>query len=225
MADILRDEGYFFEALRLSYARLGNKCKYYDAGDELIAIDIAVQIRTLVYDTEKSVSLLSRVNKKESDFFDSSTEHSGGVNNILITGDFCNNIVIADDNREFCLVRKWFHDGKVKYIPLGNNHERFRKKPFDAWWKQAICRFPLGDEKIQYELTRMDLITIVANKDGGAHFDKMVSSKFVHYKRTDILGLTINGRCIETENVPLYPTIRQIASEMLQTLGSIISQL
>lgn len=187
-------------------------CECYDKeGKEIIALSISTAIRVLVHDTNRSTSLLTHMGKKNKKFLST-------------------NISKSTDPIHLGLVRKinvGVHDGiggEAKYWPICD--ERYFPMPkskkyldFEEWW---------STEKIfqssESDLNRKDLVLSMANKDGGAHFDTKVQKKYDDFRYTWSGGSTLigtkSGISRWYDNVPVYPAIRQIGYELLETLKS-----
>ena len=185
-------------------------CEAYDTQEnDVIALSISTAVRVLVHDTDKSTSLLTHVRKKESKYlstnFNSKSEqvHLGLVRRI--------NVGVIDGV-----------GGEAKYWPLCE--DRHFAAPisqkyvnFDVWWS--------GEKVFKYKkasLTRKELILFVANKDGGAHFDKKVQAKYDNFRKTwsggsSLIGIN-SGIKRGYDNIPTYPAVRQIAHELLSSL-------
>jgi hypothetical protein len=63
---------------------------------------------------------------------------------------------------------------------------------------------------------------MVANKDGGAHVDKVVEDRYDQFRKSWSGGSTLVGIRSGTprgyDNIPTYPAIRQIAHEFLHSI-------
>jgi hypothetical protein len=73
----------------------------------------------------------------------------------------------------------------------------------------------------QHTLTRKDLVLIVTNRDGGAHFDKEIDEKYVQFRNSSAIGHCLvgvhSGARRGYDNIPIYPAIRQIAYELMHS--------
>ena len=188
-------------------------CACYDnTGKDIISLSISTAIRVLVHDTNKSVSLLTHLEKKEIEFISTNVA----------------NVANDKDPIHLGLVRKinvGVNDGiggEAKYWPLCDNRyfsspKERRSINFKQWWEL---------EKIfkseNLVLTRKDLVLTIANKDGGAHFDTRVQEKYDKFRYKWSGGSTLIGTKSGIErsydNIPIYPAIRQIGHEILCTL-------
>ncbi|MQA00689.1 MAG: hypothetical protein GEU80_15415 [Dehalococcoidia bacterium] len=117
----------------------------------------------------------------------------------------------------------------ARYTPkLNSSHQPARALPYDEWMNEPVIRTAHGSV-----LGRERLIRIVANQEGGAHFDSRLDAEYQRVaqggamgwrKTSDGLVATIDldeGRGSEDSDRDLNPvpaTIRQIAHEVLESL-------
>ena len=85
---------------------------------------------------------------------------------------------------------------------------------FETWWNQVIFRDLEGQE-----LTRRDLVLVVADQDGGAHVDASLDEAYTRNLTPELTWSV----CSEREESPLgwarSPfSIRQVAHELLKSL-------
>lgn len=184
-------------------------CKGFDQGYEVLALPLATALRVLLYDTPTSTSLLQAVGIKEECSFLSTKEPTSGVPVQLALVRQIN--VSVQDGR----------GGEAKYWALCD--ERYfpspsttaMRLPFKEWWEEIVFR------NADHRLSRKDLILAVANKDGGAHFDQEVETRYDAFRQTWSGGSSLIGiRSREHrgyDNIPSFPAIRQIAYEVLKS--------
>jgi hypothetical protein len=184
-------------------------CKAFDQGDEILALPLATALRVLLHDTRKSTSILQLVGLKENSIFLSTTQ-------------FC-----SKEQVNLGLVRQinvGIHDGiggEAKYWALCD--ERYFRSPsgkhtklsFQCWWEEIVFR------NFHHGLSRKDIVLAVANKDGGAHFDKEVEARYDAFRQTWSGGSSLVGIHSREhrgyDNIPSFPAIRQIAYEVLKS--------
>ena len=184
-------------------------CNAFDQGEEILALPLATALRVLLHDTPKSTSLLQMVGLKKGKLFLSTNRkapdepvHCGLVRSI--------NVGVHDGRR-----------GEAKYWALCD--ERYFPSPgiqvgklsFNEWWEETVFR------NSNHSLSRKDLVLAVTNKDGGAHFDQQVETKYDQFRQTwsggsSLVGLH-SGEYRGYDNVPTLPAIRQIAYEVLMS--------
>jgi hypothetical protein len=198
------------ERLREQIDYLQSSARDFDAGKVAEAKRLAVSIRVLVHDTERSRSLLKQLGLKDKlQFHD------------IVLPDSPNNVAPHHG-----LVGLQY-DGKGNasyYAHLDSapphGHQR---KPFTHWWKGYVIRIgrtPLVQE--EHRFTREDLVLAFANREGGAHVDGELDEDYALLSRFNSLGwrLNVSGQEREWSNNPVPHCVRQIAHELLKTLGS-----
>lgn len=140
---------------------LEKSSREYDNGDLDEALRIAVALRVLFHDTEKSTSLLTLLNQKQQLYIISTLQ------------------TIEEQRKEY--LQKYgmiitSYNPPIMYV----NGER--RPPLDSWgikkfltaeswWKEKILK--INDE----EYSRKDIVTLAANKDGGAHVELKLNNK------------------------------------------------
>ncbi len=183
-------------------------CDCYDSGNAGAAISIATAIRALVHGTERSISLLTHLGRKNGQYLNTSfrdpreTVHLGLVRRI--------NVGVTDGR-----------GGEAKYRPLCDERyfptprEHFTFVPFDSWWGERVF------ENQKSCLTRRDLVLTIANKDGGAHFDTEVDERYDNFRKSWSGGSSLVGRRSGVkrgyDNIPIYPAVRQMGYELLHS--------
>lgn len=159
---------------------------------------LAQSVRVLVHDTHSSTSLLSLIQKKSMQFLDTSVPYE-------------------EENL-------FSHSGLV-LIRMGGNisgPEPFldgglfsRKIEFENWWNGVV--FVDNDRN---EFSRKDIVLTLANKEGGAHVDHELDSRYANLRKNNSLGWlrgTNDGK--ETPGEDQVPAaMRQIAHEIIKTL-------
>jgi hypothetical protein len=184
---------------------LRSSCDAYDAGNMSEAKRIALPIRVLLHDTDKSKSVFKQLDIKDRvRFLD--TAHPYYKDNL---------------HPSSCLTSICFSsDGKAniaKVTPLLSTYKNFQVEAkytsFSEWWNGVII-----DDKSQ-EFTRKDVILSVVNTDGGAHVDPELKSGYYNLTRKNSMNqvIHINGTEEPLENHCLA-SIRQIGFELSSTL-------
>ncbi len=169
-----------------------DSCKNYDNGNTFEAKSMAVRIRVLLYDN-RFPSLLKQLDKKDILFYDTAYEPDPA--NIPTTG-----------------LASMQIGGGVKWIPHLDVFSHGRGKiSFQEWWDQLVVIDTNNDK-----FSREDLIRTIADKDGGAHVDPELPSKYYNIASGDSLGWTdLNGNPIKDMNLA---SMRQISFEVLKSL-------
>ena len=100
----------------------------------------------------------------------------------------------------------------IKYNAKSNNQSRCFFLMFNDWWNEII----FDDKKNKF--TRRDIVTYVANQDGGAHVDPELDESYATLTKMNSLGWTdYNGN--KPLNNPAYQAIRTIANEVLYSIA------
>lgn len=173
----------------------------YDEGFTSEAKRLAVIIRVLLHDTQKSTSLLTLLQEKDISLYDTSVDYDPG-NLVPTLG-----LIMIQVGKD------------IGYIPpLDNGSPRRYAKgkiPFDDWWNKIVIVDNKGNK-----LTRKDLILAVSNKDGGAHIDPKLDKAYADLTRFNSLGweFIVDGVKKESSTGPEIASIRQISHEVLKSL-------
>ena len=98
------------------------------------------------------------------------------------------------------------------------------------WWAQDVIHLVrigkginLGNPKgsPENQLTRKEIVTMIADTDGGAHVDSALNPVYAQLSREPSIGgiaFGINGSEAELTNTVHLPTVRHIAEELLATM-------
>jgi hypothetical protein len=149
----------FIEQFKCQKGFLERSCRLYDSGLHDEAIRIATVIRVLLHDTNASTSL---------------AKHLGGRDKVRLLST-CPDYPYLNDLAFFDGVSVISLDG-VK--PGLENAGFCGFLPIDDWWNQVIL---ISGPGIHH--SRRAIILETANKDGGAHVDKEISSDHAHLRR------------------------------------------
>lgn len=206
MKKYMLNKNDFLKQLEQQITFIERSSKEFDIGNEDEAIRIAVSIRILLHDTEKSKSLLQHLLvKSKIDYWNSSSDFNS-ENLVSHLGLTCNSMSSSPSG------------DKVKYLPAfsGPNKNRGDWQSFHWWWhKQPVI---VDNKKNKFH--RKDLVLGAANKDGGAHVDSELDETYAALTKFNSPGwLKIkNGVESPFDNNILLPSIRQIAFELMKTL-------
>ena len=184
-------------------AFLKNSSKLFDEGSEYEAIRLAVSLRVLLHNTERSTSLVNQVKLNDHRML-SSTRGHGNWKDFL-----AHEIALSSPT-------------PVVLKPLLKNE--FIPVPMNVWWN--------GETVFQHDgnsYTRSKIILSAANKDGGAHVDPRLE----HYYEELCAGewaigitgnLTFDGPEPFQQGVTMFPKnahlalIRQFTHEAISTI-------
>lgn len=177
-------------------------CASYDSGMTGEAKRIAVVIRTLLHDTGKSTSLLTQLDFKDIRFFDTSV-HVDRAN--LLTHQGLTLISFGPDGAVYvprCLAPS---------RPDLNPHNQLL---FESWWTGIVLI-----DKERNEFSRKNLVLNLCNKEGGAHVDPKLDSRFAKLTKEHSMGweYVTTEKQGPIEQVELA-SARQIAHELLLSL-------
>lgn len=164
----------------------------FDKGKEIEARRIATSLRIMFHNTTRSHSLFKQLNLNHNYFLWS----SGGLytpSNLLSSW-----VLLELSNVQ----------GNMVYKPILTDVGRTFYLTFEDWWNEVIF-----DDKTDV-FTRKDIITFVANQDGGAHVDKALNKRYSNLVKYNSLGW-VDGHGNSVSNNPAYVAIRQIALEVL----------
>jgi hypothetical protein len=146
-----RNPGNDLALVRQQYDRLKEAVDAFYAGKEVQALNIAITMRVLIHETDRSRSLLSRVNPN---YWDLTIHHRPVLNPRAI---FAVPVTIQIGG-----------DGTRKIIRTNLDSPSYQLVPLRQWWNAEYQ--PLG----KLRLSKKDIILTVADKDGGAHIDAKV---------------------------------------------------
>lgn len=153
----------------------------FDEGNENEARRIATSLRIMFHETSRSHSLFKQIKLNHNFFLWSSGE-------LYTPSNLLSSWILLQLNRD--------KDG-LSYKPLGINSKRTFFLSYEDWWNEVI----FDDKKNVF--TRKDIVTFVANQDGGAHVDKALDGKYAELVKHNSLGWT-DGEGNLIVNNPAY---------------------
>lgn len=187
--------------LREQIQFLAGSSHSFDNGFKGEAKRLATTIRILVHDTRNSASLLSQLDSKDTDFYNTALPHNPnnllphmGLMGMKIDSSYSGYWAPLDDGPPIRYRNPWVS--------------------FDTWWTGTI----VIDDK-QNQFTRKDLVLSVADQDGGAHVDPTLNEAYAKLSRENSMGWKHNVGGVENPVPdPHLVSIRQIAHEMIRTI-------
>lgn len=192
-------EGELTDQLQL----LRRDCEQYDSGFEPAGKRIALSLRVLLHHYGQSKSLLHQLGLRSGQFLDTAGP-------------------LKPDNHatEFKLVAFEMSPQSVRFLPLiatGGNPENERMVPFEEWWTEPVVK----DSKLAL-FSRKELVSQVADTDGGAHVDPDLTETYMALSRQNSIGGTFQRGelTLPLEGRFELACMRQIAHEVLSTLHS-----
>ena len=208
MTEIKRADNELKIKLREHLELLALLCDCFDKYEkEILALPIATAIRVLLHDTKNSVSLLGHLQQKNIDFVSTALKRKLGVIYLGLVRQI--NVGVVDGK-----------GGEAKYWPICSEkyfpaQMEFHELDFESWWQQEV----IFSTENGLTLTRKDLVLTMANKDGGAHYDEVITAKYDAFRHSYSGGSTLvgmrSGIKRSYDNVPIHAAIRQIGYEVL----------
>ncbi|MEK6733845.1 MAG: hypothetical protein AABY27_01925 [Pseudomonadota bacterium] len=175
---------------------LETSANLYDQGDVIQAKNMAVRLRTILYDSGKSQSLLSQLGIKSIQFADTAMDDNS-------------NVITA----HCALVHMFFGSGETKYVALLDDVPS-KMTDYNSWWNKVIFK---DDER--NEISRKDIILTMTNQDGGAHVDPDINREYLRLSKGQSLGhMYSKGSAWFNMRGAELASVRQIAHEVLKTL-------
>jgi len=184
----------------------------FDAGFYGEAKRLALTIRVLVHDTEKSKSLLYLLGTKAGmGFFD--TANDVNSNNFGSHLGLIGTQAIADGKGG---VSAGYFAPLDEFILGRPNKFIF----FPTWWNKVV----IIDSK-RNQFSRRELVLALANKDGGGHVDPTLDESYANLSRNNSVGwIFSNGKTKRPlEGVELF-SVRQIAYELSKSIERQLSK-
>jgi hypothetical protein len=194
------------EHLQEQIAFLHSSIAAYDAGAPSEAKRLAVALRVLLHDTPQSRSLLGQLGLKDRLFYDSSTYEAYNERpwDVAVYTGLLGLCISIGSNETSC-VPALDHTGDqpAEWVD------------FDTWWNMVVIR-----DEVENTFSRRDLVLTMANRDGGAHVDPVLTTKYAMLSRQHSLGWQsrIEPQPYEPIPHPERVAVRQIAHEVLKSL-------
>lgn len=179
---------------------LVHACQAFDRGLNPIGKHIALSLRLLLHHHGYSRALLEQLDVRSKQFLDTA-------------GEFIPGNLISEC--KLCVMR--LESEKVQYLPtcvVGGSPFGSQWLPFERWWNSAVVKDAQGRF-----FRRRELVSNVADTDGGAHVDPELDEAYMDLSRNNSLGwVMVRGDLESAFPDPTMPCIRQIAHEVLETL-------
>lgn len=233
MAKTTRDPQEVVDVFEYNISMLKHLCAEFDNGRTESALWIAVILRTLLYthyNTEgisTSLSIIDQLKEMDSkyDFAFLSTSFPCPEVNSFAQGwqlgdDVCG-IHIATASVYAGLIVKTIRcsDHGVGYIAdMAMKAAAFEYTnhwlPLDRWMAEIV----FCDNSNGIRMSRLDVIRMIANKDGGAHFDPNVPVKYDTFRHPELFTVHFGETEVPFSSNPVYLSVRQIAWEVLESV-------
>jgi hypothetical protein len=182
--------------------RLRTFNEIYDSGDISIAKDIAVKLRLLFHNTNKSKSLIRQLKLEHVSFVDTADPYDA------------RNLLTHHGLLQLNCINNDFSLGPMLTL------SKIRHVDFNNWWDSKKI---IVDRK-KNVFTRRLIILELADTDGGAHVDPELNEYYYDLSRANTLGWTYHDVKTNSDqplNDPVPPCIRQISYETELTFKDI----
>lgn len=195
---------------------LVKECIEFDKGDTYQIKIISTSLRKILKDSRSCSSLLTQLQIKNNiKFIDTSIPRdSFSFWNIQACSDM--HIVVHDVYGALLQKHISFDKGKYHYYfspLLDRNNNNAKWVDFDSWYNAIIYNDGA------HSLTRKSLLEIIAEQDGGAHYDTKIESEYIAFSEKTSLKVVINNKNVSFDNNPAYISLRQMAYEVLYSLS------
>lgn len=189
----------------------------FDKGHTVTTLSMATTMRVLFHDTDKCVSLIKHIcdaeGKDKSEFEMITTkEQNASTTEINLFGD--------------CLYGLACSEYGFAFFPK-LNESTHTKIPFDSWWREGVIKNVDKGFDVPIWLSREALITLHANKEGGAHVDKYKNKKVSEITKKESAGFEYFVICkkgvskeVDCAVDPKRASIRQVCYEVLVSLNN-----
>ncbi|MDQ1059899.1 hypothetical protein QFZ23_003800 [Arthrobacter globiformis] len=202
-------------------AFLDASCQSYDNGVHIEAKRLAVTIRVLLHDVPKvpgqrgggSYSLLHQMGVKSKMGWWS----AGAINPAnLVSSNVLAWLELGQSSDGVPL-------GGYRSVPEGYIRQNGHKTTFDDWWGAPVIK-----DMAREEFTRKDLMTVLANRDGGAHIGKL-NERVRRLTQQGSMGFAVGfddgsapwPQSAQTEDIllsPILAAMRTMAQEVVMSL-------
>lgn len=136
----------------------------FDYGDLRAIKRSAVTLRTLYYDTKQSHSLLSEIGDRQ--YIKLISYSNPDKKDIYYYG----NLFVA------VFMTQTIGKYDYRYLFLPGKESIIRNLNFNDWWNGEVIRMKSNN------LTRREFVRIMANQDGGAHFDPKLDKTYINLR-------------------------------------------
>ncbi len=200
-------------------AYLGRLCDDYDHGNTFAIVLIAVVLRTLLKSKGDTKSVLKHLGLEDIPFIDTSVPRAS-FSFWNFEDHICNHTFLTQ-NVYGGLLHKRVKNGEnglvLDFEPLLGANRLAKTTSFEEWYKAVVF------ENAEFRLSREECINEVADKDGGAHLDKLIHANYACFRQPTALQFIIDGEVARFNQNPVYVSLRQIAWEVLESLKEIQS--
>jgi hypothetical protein len=199
----------------------------YDAGDEAESLRMAVSVRVLAHHVRKSPALLAQVGPLHTLSFPNTGKSLGSSKAIRNKRK-----ITVHAGPSFRLVTLSMSTESIEFKPKLDELIGAARVGYVEWWKTRVLRHRgILPEATSWELSRMDVVLGLANREGGTHVDPnpsfnwWVATRSGAYGSLDRsekgelrvswpLGDVTIGEAKGTIITPVHATMRVIAAEL-----------
>ena len=233
MAKTTRDPQEVVDVYEYNISMLQHLCEEFDNGRTEAALWIAVVLRTLlrthVNDDGKRTSyaiidqlkemdekydftfLSTRFGCPDSSSFVQGWQLGDGVCGVNVAAaSVYAGLIIKTINRVEGGVG-YVADAVIKGAAFEHTHHWLS---LNEWMNEVVFR----DDSKNKKLSRWDVICMIANKDGGAHFDPNVPIKYDTFRHPNLFTVSFGETIIPFSKNPVYVSVRQMAWEVLESI-------
>lgn len=234
--EIERDPQEVVDVYEYNVSMLQHLCEEFDNGRTEAALWIAVVLRTLLHThsnhkgTRTSSAIIDQLKETDEkyDFSFLSTRFGCPDGSSFAQGwqlgDGVCGVNVATASVYAGLIIKTINrgEGGVGYVAdvviKGTEFEHTHHwLSLNEWMNEEVFR----DNESREKLSRWNVISMIANKDGGAHFDPKVPIKYDTFRRPDLFTVSFGETVIPFSKNPVYVSVRQIAWEVLESVRRI----
>ncbi len=238
---IQRDPQEVIDVFHYNVSMLEHLCEEFDRGRTESALWIAVVLRTLLHtssnqnkgkdknkneDKLESIAIIDQLKEIDSkydfDFLSTSFPCPEGQTfaqgwqigngvcgvNVALASVYAG-LIIKTINRVEGFER-YVADTMIKGSQFEQTH---RMLPLKEWMNEKVFLDKVGGNS----LTRWGVISMLANKDGGAHFDPKVPVKYDTFRHPNLFKVSFGSIEVPFSRNPVYVSVRQIAWEVLDS--------
>lgn len=170
----------------------------FDKGKEYVASDIAVKLRVIFHSTNNSTSLMRHLKLEHIMMLDTASQYNS--KNLL-----------AHHGLTGMRIPRLGERGK--FTPIDRPEYECQFVSLHNWW--STKKVIVDPNKKSYY--RKDLVSLMANKEGGAHVPEFIEDEHYQLTRGKASGWVFRSNEEEYNLNPVPAAIRQIASEVLRT--------
>lgn len=236
---IQRDPQEVIDVFNYNISMLEHLCEEFDRGRTEAALWIAVVLRTLLHtssnqnkDKKKNTNKLESIaiieqlkvidSKYDFDFLSTSFPCPEGqtfAQGWQIGNGVCGvNVALASVYAGLIIktINRADEEGYVAdtMIKCSQFEQTHRMLPLKEWMNEKVFLDKVGGNS----LTRWGVISMLANKDGGAHFDPKVPVKYDTFRHPNLFKVSFGSIEVPFSRNPVYVSVRQIAWEVLESL-------